>query len=237
MIVVPSIDIEGDRAVKRVKGERGSGIMLGDPFKLVDKIAGYGFSKIHIVDLDGAETGIQNSVVCRVASHASSLGLRVRVGGGIRSVGAAELLIECGARELVMGTLWIRDPREAKRVIDSVAAEFWASVDSREDVVFVKGWSERSSMTVDRSPRIIKGLGFRGVLYTDIAVEGTGMGVSRQSAWKARQVFSGLKLAYAGGIASMEDLELLDTLGFDEAVLGMAIYRGLISWKEVSRYA
>ncbi len=90
MKVMPSIDISEGKAVKRVRGLRGSGLVLGDPLKIAKEILDEGYDAVHIVDLDSAEgTGNNEQVIKEICK----LGFKwVQVGGGIRSVDKAESL-------------------------------------------------------------------------------------------------------------------------------------------------
>ncbi len=236
MRLVPSIDLDGPRAVKRVKGRRGTGLDLGDPRQLVDKIAGYGFRKIHIVDLRGAEEGRVTKWSLSLAGYARSLGLEVRLGGGVRSLEDARRVVEAGASEVVLGTLWVRDPILA----GGIAVELrrvWAAVDEGEDgTVMVRGWTASGGIGVGEALRRVEELGFEGVLYTFIPVEGTLEGVPLERLRRVRSM-TGLRLAYAGGVSSVRDLEALTGLGVDEAVVGMALYTGALPWEVASGYA
>jgi 1-(5-phosphoribosyl)-5-[(5-phosphoribosylamino)methylideneamino] imidazole-4-carboxamide isomerase (EC 5.3.1.16) len=58
--VIPSIDISEGKAVKRIKGQRGSGLILGDPLRIAEQIYSEGYKKVHLVDLDAAE-GVGNN--------------------------------------------------------------------------------------------------------------------------------------------------------------------------------
>lgn len=90
--VMPSIDISEGIAVKRVKGQRGTGLILGDPFKLAQEAYGDGYDKVHIVDLDAAEgVGSNEDVIRRICREVGFS--HVQVGGGIRGIEKARRLL------------------------------------------------------------------------------------------------------------------------------------------------
>ncbi|MEB3787334.1 MAG: hypothetical protein GSR78_01100 [Desulfurococcales archaeon] len=236
MRLVPSIDLDGPRAVKRVRGRRGTGLDLGDPRRLVDRIASYGFRKIHVVDLRGAEEGRITGWSLELAGYARSLGLEVRLGGGIRSLEDALRAREAGASEIMLGTLWVKNPGLAGAIAGRLG-RVWAAVDEgASGTVMVRGWTASGGLSVGEALERIEHLGFEGVLYTFIPVEGTLQGVPVDKLRRVR-LLTGLRLAYAGGIAGPRDLEALRDLGVDEAVVGMALYTGSIPWEVAAGYA
>lgn len=237
MILVPSVDLEGWEAVKRVRGVKGTGLRLGDPARLVDKLASVGFKKIHVVDLTGAEQGSITEWALRLVAYASrEWGLQVRVGGGLRSLEDAVKAVEAGASELVLGTLWAKNPLEARR-ITSLPASVWAAVDEGANgEALVHGWRASSGVPVEGAVKTIESLGFKGVLYTYTPGEGLMEGIPRERIARVRSL-TRLRLAYAGGVSSLEDLDALKELGVDETVVGMALYTGKIPLEVAARYA
>ncbi|WP_054858049.1 HisA/HisF-related TIM barrel protein [Vulcanisaeta sp. JCM 16159] len=85
MFIIPSIDISGGYAVKRVRGMRGTELVrlsIDDAIKLTRD---FGF--VHVVDLDGAERGelVNINSIARIGREFDG---KCEVGGGIRTVDA-----------------------------------------------------------------------------------------------------------------------------------------------------
>ncbi|MEB3861500.1 MAG: hypothetical protein GSR84_04680 [Desulfurococcales archaeon] len=235
MKLVPSIDLDGPRAVKRVRGKPGTGLDLGDPRPILERIANLGFRKVHIVDLRGSVEGRPTKWSLDLAREARRLGLEARLGGGIRSLGHAREAARAGASEVVLGTLWALNPEEAGRIAAAIPA--WAAVEEGpHGEAMIRGWTQASGISVARALGMVEDLGFRGVLYTYIPAEGTLSGVPVD---RIRGVRSStrLLLAYAGGVSTPRDLEVLEDLGVDEVVVGMALYTGSIPWEVAAGYA
>ncbi len=236
MRLVPSIDLEGPEAVKRIRGARGTGLRLGDPRSIVSMLRDAGFTKVHIVDLMGAEEGRPTSWALNLVGYAYRLGLEVRLGGGIRSMDDARRAVEAGASEIVLGTLWAKNPGEAGRIA-RIMGSVWAAIDEGDrGEVMVRGWTTGSGIKVEESLRLVEDLGFHGVIYTFIPREGLMEGVPGERIAMVRRMTS-LRLAYAGGVASQGDLEALEEAGVDEAIVGMALYTGGIPLEVAVRYA
>ena len=236
MRVVPSVDVEGLIAVKRVRGERGTGLKLGPATVVLEDLASRGFTKVHIVDLRGAERGSPTRQVLQLINLAARLGIEVRVGGGFRDEAHVNAACEKGAVEIVVGSLWILEPLKAARLIESSPCRLVAAIDIRNGRVAYSGWKTLSGMSPVEALKRVESLGFKSALVTDVDSEGTLSGVNIGFAETVRRSFEG-RLYYAGGIASPRDLDILESLGYDEAVVGMALYTGRIPVEVALAYA
>ncbi len=237
MKVIPSIDLEQGIAVKRVRGVKGTGMRLGDPVRLAAAIAEYGFDMVHIVDLDGAETGKPSRVNVDVARRiVRDVGLKVQYGGGIRSVEIAAQLCSYDFSRLVIGSAWVVNPEILDRVKE-LGCSVLAAVDEDENgMLLVSGWLRRSRLKLVDALRIISSTRSDGILYTQAWRDGTLAGPDTSRVRLVRERYSRL-LIYAGGVSSMKDVEELASLNVDAVVVGRALYEGRISWREVARYA
>ncbi len=220
MIVVPSIDISEGKAVKRVGGKRGTGLVLGDPVSVARSIYDKGYEFVHVVDLDAAEGVGSNEEVIREIVMVGFK--RVEVGGGIRDREKARRLISYGVTYLVLSTVVFKDKELFHEIISEVGEEkVMASVDYCDDVIYVKGWNERA-IRVEEGLRQVGNVA--GVVFTNICREGRSVGVDEEVG-KYVGLVKGLK-GYAGGIKDLDDLMKLKGLGFDFAIVGMSFYAG-----------
>lgn len=223
MIVMPSIDVSGGRAVKRVRGVKGSGIVVGDPIEIADELYSHGYDCIHIVDLDAVEgTGSNDYIVKSVAG----IGFKwIQVGGGIRSVDRASKLISYGASAIVLSTVFFIDRKRFYEIYDSVGWDkILISIDyDANHNVMIKGWST-AAMDLSSAIRLVERVKVLGAVFTYIQAEGTCTGVDRA----IREYISSLNglREYAGGVATHDDLLFLKSVGFDYVIIGMALYKG-----------
>lgn len=216
--LIPSIDISGGFAVKRVRGVRGSELVklsIDDALNLVKD-----YPLVHVVDLDGAEAGepINLDAVKKIGQF---LGGRCEVGGGLRSIKAIGLALDYCTRA-VLGTVAFENTRlleEAIRVFgqDKVAV----SVDVSGGWVVTRGWGFRAMRLEEALGKLPK-VGV--VIYTNVDVEGTGKGplVDRNVLTMLRRY--GDEVYYAGGVSGCDDVERLWGMGFDGVIVGYAIY-------------
>lgn len=223
MIVVPSIDVSGGRAVKRIKGVRGSGMVLGNPMEVAYELYSLGYDHIHIVDLDAAEDMGSNE---HIIKGIASIGFKwIQVGGGIRNVERASRMLSYGASAIIVSTVFFTDPDRFSEIHRCVGWDkILVSIDYGSDRnVMIKGWNTMA-IDLDSAVKLLKEVRLLGAIFTYISTEGTCMGVDRGIGRYVRAV-NGLK-EYAGGVATYDDLLFLKNVGFDYVIMGMALYAG-----------
>lgn len=220
--VLPSIDISEGKAVKRVKGVRGTGLILGSPKDVALSIYNLGYDFIHVVDLDSAE-GIGNNE--DYIREICGMGFRwVQVGGGIRDIQKAERLSRYGCSAIVISTLPVKNPTAYYEIIKKLGKDkVLISVDyDSSGYILIKGWKEKAVKVQD----FLMSFEAKGYIFTFVDNEGTRKGIDSNVKNYVLRV-TGLK-EYAGGIGNIQDLYLLKQYGFNYAIIGMSFYSGTL---------
>ena len=118
MLAIPAIDLREGCVVQLVGGnfddER---VRLGDLRDIARRWTGYGFQRLHVVDLDaatgrGSNRGIVRDLLADAATH-------VQVGGGVRTTEEVDTLFAEGADHVVVGTRAIAEPDWLREIADS----------------------------------------------------------------------------------------------------------------------
>lgn len=182
------------------------------------------FPAIQLIDLDAAKNNGDNRAL--VASICGRL--PCRVGGGIRSVDRAAVLLDGGARKVIVGSALFRggqpDLAFAASLADRLGADrSIAAVDAREGHVVIDGWRTRLPMTPVDAIRALEPF-FGEFLFTNVDVEGLMRGLDRPAIQAVRNATT-RGVTAAGGVTTQDDISWLDSIGVD-AVAGMAIYTG-----------
>ncbi|MDK2384889.1 MAG: 1-(5-phosphoribosyl)-5-[(5-phosphoribosylamino)methylideneamino] imidazole-4-carboxamide isomerase [Candidatus Korarchaeota archaeon] len=220
MMVIPAIDLMGGRAVRLARGVI---VDYGDPLDWLDRFLGA--KRIHIVDLDAAMgEGRNYDMVRTLVERASEAGIVPQVGGGIRSLERIEEVLSWGAIPVV-STMAFSDPESIERGLE--LGPIVVAIDSYGGRVRVRGWKEELPVTVEEALRRLSSLGVESFLVTGIGADGTLSGPDRKLLHLPR-AFNRLEIVYAGGVGSLKDLELLRDGGFSGAVVGRALYEGLL---------
>jgi phosphoribosylformimino-5-aminoimidazole carboxamide ribotide isomerase len=193
----------------------------------VDKGAPY----LHLVDLDGAfSKGDNISIFKKVIKDC---GVPTEIGGGIRSSETVEELISAGADRVIVGTKGVKAPEWLADIADRCPGKIVLGLDTKNGRIAVKGWQESADLTVEKMFDIIRDLPLAGVLNTNVDVEGRTKGIDAAQAEKFIAECPHGVIA-SGGITSEKDAELLDRFGAIGAVVGLAVYTGIIrpwEWK------
>ena len=104
MKCLPAIDILDGKCVRLTKGDFDkSKIYNGSPLDQAKIFENAGFKEIHIVDLNGAKSGnrINLPIISKIASNT---GLKIQLGGGIRSIESITEAFDLGINKIILGT-------------------------------------------------------------------------------------------------------------------------------------
>jgi phosphoribosylformimino-5-aminoimidazole carboxamide ribonucleotide (ProFAR) isomerase len=131
---------------------------------------------------------------------------------------------------VILGTAAITQPE----LLDALLARYEphrvaVSIDARDGLVAVRGWTETSAIAARDLAGRVSAQGVTHIIYTDIARDGTLLGVDPEPLSLMRAACPHTLVA-GGGVASDRDLELYESLGLDGAIVGKALYEGRISY-------
>tara|TARA_B100000945_G_scaffold71310_1_gene54335 strand:+ start:31754 stop:32485 length:732 start_codon:yes stop_codon:yes gene_type:complete len=236
MEIIPAIDIRGGMCVRLTQGDYSQETVFDDdPLNVVDRWLISGANSIHIVDLDGARSGlaVNQSLIRRMVT--SSSGLNIQLGGGIRSSEIVEEYINLGVNRLILGTAAVKDQKLVQWQIDTWGTESLViSIDARNGFVEIDGWTKNSGILASELIAQMMDLGVQNFLYTDILKDGMLTEPNYKFIEELLNKFD-IKLQVAGGISSLTHLEKLNELGVHYAIVGKAIYTGGIDLSQATK--
>ena len=210
--VIPAVDVLGDEAVRLHQGEYDSIVeRASDPVALAQRWADAGARRIHLVDLDGARSGVVRPTLVRAVAE---IGLPVQASGGIRSLADARELLEAGADRVVVGTAAWPDPQPWFELGDALVL----ALDVRDGQVRSMGWTERAGISFEAALELVAD---RRILVTAIDRDGTLAGPDLALVAAARA--AGATVLAAGGVRSPDDVTALAEAGAEAAVVGRAL--------------
>ena len=219
MILFPAIDLVGGQVVRLAKGDRAHmDVYSNDPVAVAEAFRDAGATWIHVVDLSAT---LEEDETARAANSAAIQsicavsGISVDAGGGVRSMEAIERLVSLGVKRIAIGTALVRDPA-------------FAEAAARGGEVRVNGWREGAALSADELVKQLASLGFRHLVFTDVARDGMRCGIDTETYQHIAQV-AGFPVVASGGIASLEDIRALAALGpevIEGAICGRALYEG-----------
>jgi phosphoribosylformimino-5-aminoimidazole carboxamide ribotide isomerase len=226
MNLYPAIDMLGGKAVRLAKGDfDAKKVYDEDPLSAASGWVADGARFLHVVDLDGARTGVLANLD-HLRRIASELGVPVQFGGGLRSAVAIEKVLEAGAERVILGTAAFTDPALLEQALAEWPGKVLVSVDVRGGRVATEGWTE----IVDGGAEdVIARLGERGaseLVYTNVDRDGMLEGPDLEEVGRVAAAVPG-SFVYSGGIGSRADLEGLARLKaptLTGVIVGKALY-------------
>ncbi len=238
MILFPAVDIKNGECVRLVQGKEDQVTVFGsDPVAQARNWAALGARYLHVVDLDGAFSGMPKNVDL-IKSICTEVDIPVQLGGGIRDIATAEKYIEAGVHRLIIGTMALEEPDVFSELCKALPGRIGVSLDAVDGQLKTKGWVEDAGLTLDSVlPRLEKEA-IRFIVYTDIARDGmqTGVNISGLEALCAK---TSVPVIAAGGVHTMDDIKALYPLskkGLEGAISGRALYVGTLDIKEANTW-
>jgi len=232
MIVIPAIDLRDGACVQLVGGEYAAErVRLPDPVAVALDWEKQGFQALHIVDLDAATGRGDNRKVIELLLDRTDL--TVQVGGGVRDRDAIQWLVDAGATYVVVGTRALEDEEWLAEMADEFPEQLIVAADVRERQIVTRGWTRTMHLDIEEAMERLSALPLAGVLVTAVHKEGL-MGGADLALMEEVVDSSDLPVIASGGIASDTDLRLLDDRGVAAAVLGMALYTGVLDARAIA---
>jgi phosphoribosylformimino-5-aminoimidazole carboxamide ribotide isomerase len=228
MQVIPAIDLRGGRCVRLRQGDFGQETVFGDdPTGMAARWESEGAARIHLVDLDGAKTGrpVNVDAVKRIVD---SVKVPCQLGGGLRDQATIATWLDAGLDRVVVGTQALRDPDWFGQMAESYPGRLILGLDALDGRVATQGWLDVSSVQALTLARQFDKLPLAGIIYTDIARDGTLEGPNLQ-AIAAMAAAVRTPVIASGGVGELKDLERLATLPIAGCIVGRALYEGRFS--------
>ncbi len=199
--ILPAIDVLGGRAVRLAGGKREAVTLEGgDPVELATRLAAEGAERLHLVDLDGAFSGVPS--VALVERVCAAGGVPLQVGGGYRSPEAIAAALDAGAERVMVGTAALT-PGFVEDAVARFGQALVVAVDVRDGRVAVEGWTQVSELTPGDLAARCAALGVARLLVTSAARDGSLLGPDLSLVDEV--LGAGLPVLAAGGIASLDD--------------------------------
>ena len=236
MYIFPAIDLYGGNAVRLFKGDYDKMTVYNtDPLSVALDFEAKGAEFIHMVDLEGAKDGTTPNLDV-VRSIAQNTGLKVEIGGGIRSIETVEKYLSAGVYRVILGTAAITDRPFLCEALEKYGEKIAVGADIKDGFVAIKGWLETSEVSCDDFFADMQSLGVRTVICTDISKDGAMKGTNRALYKELSSRFS-VDIVASGGVSSMEDIEALSAMDLYGAIVGKAYYIGAIDLAEAIAFA
>jgi phosphoribosylformimino-5-aminoimidazole carboxamide ribotide isomerase len=236
MILFPAIDLFEKKAVRLYKGDYANMTVYSEnPMEIARDFENCGCTHIHMVDLEGAKDGTTPnlSIVEQVAKETS---LFVEIGGGIRSMETVDKYLNAGVSRVILGTAAVNDEAFLRAAVAKYGDKIAVGADVKDGYIAIKGWLEKSQVTLEDFLAKMEEIGVKNIICTDISKDGAMQGTNLALYRELSRKFS-LDITASGGVSAMEDIRQLRAMEIYGAIIGKAYYTGAIDLEEALEVA
>ena len=236
MKIFPAIDLYDKKAVRLFKGNYNEMTVYSDnPVSVALDFVQSGADSIHLVDLEGARDGTTPNISV-IEEIKKSTNLFVEVGGGIRSSEVLEKYMEIGIDRAILGTAAVTDEDFLRESVSRYGERVAVGADVFDGYIAIKGWTEKSSYTLDAFLEKMQKIGVRTVICTDISKDGAMAGTNLQMYRSLSEKYD-ISIIASGGVSTVSDVASLKNIGIYGAIIGKAYYTRAINLKEAIEVA
>ena len=227
MTIYPAIDIKGGRCVRLTQGRADQETVYAEnPADVAREFKSAGSEWVHVVDLDGAFAGEPQNL--GVVQAIAAVGLKVQLGGGLRTRAAVERALGVGASRVVIGTRAAESESFVGELVQAFREIIAIGIDAKNGQVAVKGWVATANLGAIELAKRMDALGVQTLIHTDIGTDGmlTGPNLAAQEAMLKAGRFN---VIASGGVSRREDVVKLAELArryanLDGVIVGKALY-------------
>ena len=227
MLLFPAIDLKDGKVVRLFKGDFNTVHQVADdPAATAKAFYDAGARHLHMVDLDGAKDGKRkNSEILRAVADC---GLKIELGGGIRTMADIEAVFALGVWRVVIGSAAVSDPDFVRAAVAKYGGDRVAvGIDTKNGKVKTAGWLDDSGLDYLEFAKQMEALGVTNIIFTDIDTDGTLQGPAYERLAALQQAV-GCHITASGGVSSNEDLCRLQGMKLYGAIIGKAYYAGTV---------
>ena len=236
MILLPAIDLYEKKAVRLFRGDYANMTVYSEnPIEIARDFEAKGCTHIHMVDLEGAKDGTTPNLAI-VEQVARETSLFVEIGGGIRSMETVERYLNAGVSRVILGTAAVNDEAFLREAVAKYGEKIAVGADVKDGYIAIKGWLEKSQVTLEDFLAKMEAIGVRNIICTDISKDGAMQGTNLQLYRELSRKFS-LDITASGGVSAMEDIRQLRAMEIYGAIIGKAYYTGAIDLAEALEVA
>ena len=235
MKIIPAIDLMNGEVVRLFKGDPNQKtVYSNNPVEIAKKWENSGADMLHLVDLDATIGLGDNYEILREISK--NISIQVQVAGGLRDITKIANTLDFAER-VVIGTLAMQlKQSEQEQILLEMITQFGkdrlvVSIDHIDGQIVTHGWQKNTGVKLLNATNEFASDGFSEFLTTNVSKDGTLEGPDIMSLEQVCQI-NGTNIIASGGISKLEDVEEIKKCNPYGAILGKALYEGLISIEE-----
>ena len=231
MKIFPAIDIINGECVRLTKGlAENKTIYDKSPVEMAKIYQDKGFETIHVVDLDATLGKGSNYKTLELVRK--NIDIKIEVAGGIRDKAAIQTKINQGFDIIVIGTFAIKGIDEVSKFENNILDKISVAIDLKDNKIASHGWQQTSTDSLESIVNIYNALPIHSFFVTDVANDGMLSGLN-MSTFESIKKLTDKKITIGGGVKDLSDVQIGIKNGFDNMVIGKAIYENKFSLDEL----
>jgi len=236
MTIYPAVDIKGGRCVRLSQGRADrETVYTADPAEAAAAVQAAGAAWVHVVDLDGAFSGEPQNMAA--VSAIVALGMRVQLGGGLRTRASVERALGLGVARVVVGTRAAESEAFVSELVQAFGDRLAVGIDAKDGRVAVKGWVDAGGPDAVAFAGRMDALGVRTLICTDIATDGM-LGGPNFASLEAMLDAASCGVIASGGVGCRDDVLRLAEMkkrrpNLDGVIVGKALYERRVDLKDL----
>lgn len=227
MLIIPAIDIKGGKCVRLRRGQMATAKIFSDsPLEIVKLWVSQGAQLIHVIDLDGAKSGlpINDNIIKKIVRSFNEIDFQV--GGGIRNIQSASSYLEAGVAKIILGTQAIKEPSLIKKLCSLYPGRIVLAVDFYKGKIKKSGWAEGTNLTPEEVIRLFSSLPLAAIVITDISRDGMMNGPNILVTLELASL-SSIPVIVSGGIANLDHIKKIISANSENRISGVICGRSL----------
>ena len=234
MNIFPAIDIIDGKCVRLTKGVADEKIIYQySPLEMAKSYQDAGFNTIHIVDLDATlGTGNNNQVLSLIRRK---IDINIEVAGGIRSKDSIIDKINDGFNTIVIGTYAIKNIDEVLNLDDTLIERLSIALDIKDGQIASHGWQKTTNQSLESIVNKYNDRPIHSYFVTDVANDGMLSGLNMKT-FNSVKKLTNKHITIGGGVKDLNDIELSRSYGFNNVVVGKAIYENRITIDSLAKF-
>ncbi|MFI5303826.1 MAG: 1-(5-phosphoribosyl)-5-[(5-phosphoribosylamino)methylideneamino]imidazole-4-carboxamide isomerase [Nitrospiria bacterium] len=228
MKIFPAIDIKDGQCVRLKQGQFDQKeVFSNNPEMIAQKWVKSGAQIVHVVDLDGALTGMPVNLES-IRRILKAVDVPIQVGGGIRDLATIEGYLSMGVSRVVLGTSVIKNVDLLKRSARDFPGKIVAGIDAKGGKIAISGWTDVTSESAIEYGKRISDYGITALIYTDIEKDGMLAGPNLVRIEEMARAIR-VPLVVSGGVSTLLDIQRITKLkNIEGIIIGKALYTGAI---------
>jgi phosphoribosylformimino-5-aminoimidazole carboxamide ribotide isomerase len=230
--IIPAVDILDGKCVRLYQGKFDAETVYdASPLEAAERWVSLGAKWMHLVDLNGAKTGIQENLEI-IREIIESFKINCEVSGGVRTIETIEFLFACGAKRIIVGTRSVIDRQFVKSIVNKYGDRIAIGVDASGGRVATDGWTKVTDIDAKAFAKDLQDLGVKKIIFTDTSRDGALKGPNFDAIEDICASVN-IPIIASGGITSVSDIKKLKNIpGVEGCIIGKALYEGKISLED-----